>query len=343
MQKSRDGFIDIIKIYACVLVVLGHLFQSMTVSGIIQETALTQWFDQTIYFFHVPLFFICSGYLYQKYSKVLALDDWSANLVKKATSLLIPYFVFSAITWALKYLFSSAVNDQVDGFLKTLFLAPLAPYWYLYALFFIFLITPTYKNKKTALVFLAFALVIKVVSFVPLGSDIYALFTVMQNEIWFVIGMCVCAFDLTKIFKSRLWLITSLSLSVIFVVLSVFIYAYDINYKYIDFAMGIMACVATVGIAVNCESIKVVEKINSKFAQYTLPVFLMHTIFAAGLRAVLSKLGITNSLAHIILGLAVSFIGPVLAAIIMSKVKWLDFMLYPNKYLKTKPRGKNNG
>ena len=42
------------------LVVLGYFFQSMIKSGILQANGVYGWFETTIYYFHVPLFFICS-------------------------------------------------------------------------------------------------------------------------------------------------------------------------------------------------------------------------------------------------------------------------------------------
>ena len=59
----------------------------------------------------------------------------------------------------------------------------------------------------------------------------------------------------------------------------------------------------------------------------------MHTIFAAGLRAVLLKIGIMNSVVHIVLGIAVSFVGPIIAIEIMKRMK-LDIFVYPANYIK---------
>ena len=57
--------------------------------------------------------------------------------------------------------FSSSVNDQIGGFGDTLFFHPTSPYWYLYALFFIFLVTPTFSSVKVAAVGLIVALAAK--------------------------------------------------------------------------------------------------------------------------------------------------------------------------------------
>lgn len=162
MEKRREIWVDNVKVIACILVVLGHFFQSMTKSNILPANDLYQWFNQTIYYFHVPLFFICSGYLYQKLSRVEDVKTWGRNALKKALNLGVPYFTFSFATWFLKTVFSSATNDEIGGLFDTLFLHPVSPYWYLYALFFIFLITPTFRNKTMAGVGLAIATVLKV-------------------------------------------------------------------------------------------------------------------------------------------------------------------------------------
>ena len=84
--KTREKWVDDIKVIACILVVLGHFFQSMTKASIMPENDLYKWFNTTIYYFHVPLFFICSGYLYQKYSKVNSSGRWRRNVAKKNVS-----------------------------------------------------------------------------------------------------------------------------------------------------------------------------------------------------------------------------------------------------------------
>lgn len=160
--RTREKWVDDVKVIACILVVLGHFFQSMTKANILPENDLYEWFETTIYYFHVPLFFICSGCLYQKYSKVNSVDGWFRNIVKKALALGVPYVSFSTATWVLKKAFSSSVNDQIGGLGDTLFFHPTAPYWYLYALFFIFFVTPTFSSVKVAAVGLIIALAAKV-------------------------------------------------------------------------------------------------------------------------------------------------------------------------------------
>lgn len=81
-NRKREIWVDDVKVIACVLVVLGYFFQSMVKSEIIADTNIFEWFNEDI-FFSVPLFFICSGYLYQKLSRVYNLKSYINNIIKK--------------------------------------------------------------------------------------------------------------------------------------------------------------------------------------------------------------------------------------------------------------------
>jgi len=327
--RTREKWVDDVKVIACILVVLGHFFQSMTKANILPKNDLYEWFNITIYYFHVPLFFICSGYLYQKYSKVNSFKNWSKNVTKKALALGVPYVTFTTATWVLKKIFSSSVNDQIGGLRDTLLLHPTAPYWYLYALFFIFLVTPTFSSVKMATVGMIIALAAKILILTneqAVGS-IYSVSTVLSNEIWFVFGMCICVFGIQPKGKS----VQGIICGFLFMSLSVVVYMAEIHSNIISFIMGLLACTAVILIMADIED--KFGKCMDFLAKYTMPLFLMHTLFAAPMRSALMKVGIENAFVHIVLGLSISFVGPIVAARIMKETKWLEFFLYPNKVL----------
>lgn len=326
--RTREKWVDDVKVIACILVVLGHFFQSMTKADILPKSDLYKWFNTTIYYFHVPLFFICSGYLYQKYSKVNSVGGWCKNVAKKALALGVPYATFTIATWVLKKVFSSSVNDQIGGLGDTLFLHPTAPYWYLYALFFIFLVTPTFSSVKAAAVGLIVALAAKVLILTGGGYSIYAVSIVLSNEIWFVLGMSICALNVPLKGRKVRGMIGGL----LFTILSVAVYMMGIRNDAVSFAMGLLACVAVILMVADYEA--KFGKCMDFLAKYTMPIFLMHTLFAAPTRSVLLKRGVTNAVVHVVLGASISFAGPIIAAWIMKKTKWLEFFMYPNKFIK---------
>mgnify|MGYP000614840063 FL=1 len=165
-QKQYYYWVDNTKCIACILVVLGHFWMSMVVSGISKENVIYDFTIQSIYTFHVPLFFVCSGFLYQKSNRVHTIKSWNKNVLYKLLNLGVPYFTFTLITFLMKAVFSNSVNNQNGNIIRTLFISPIAPYWFLYALFFLFLVTPCMKTKKQAEVLLAVAFALKIANIV---------------------------------------------------------------------------------------------------------------------------------------------------------------------------------
>lgn len=332
--RTREKWVDDVKVIACILVVLGHFFQSMTKAGIITAGNLYFWFNTTIYYFHVPLFFICSGYLYQKYSKVNSFMSWKKNVLKKALVLGVPYIAFSTCTWILKTVFSTSVNDPIGGLGDTLLLHPTSPYWYLYVLFFIFVVTPTFNNVKMAAIGMIVAIIAKLI--ILIGEiEIYAVSSLLANEIWFVLGMSIVAFDLQIRGKK----LQGTVIGLLFLGLSIAVYIVNLNNLVVSFTLGLMACAAMILLVAHFE--EQFGKMMAFLSRYSMPIFLMHTLFAAPLRSILLKAGITNAVVHVIFGLGISFMGPIIAAWIMEKSKWMEFFLYPNKVMRSISKCKN--
>lgn len=339
LRNKRYIWVDCIKIFACILVVLGHLYMSFASSGLISSDAVYYCLPiQTIYSFQVPLFFVCSGFLYQMKASEYTLKEHVGVIKSKALALGIPYFTFSAITLLLKTVFSSYVNNQATPFFKTLFLDPVAPYWYLYALFFIFCVTPHFRTQKSILFALVAALIVKTI-FVCLPFDTsvlpYALKTVILNEVWFLFGMLLTT---VKIKRNTIEKIIALTSFCIALTLSCVFYRENNTTKIIQFIIGSLFVISIVYFFIYfCNGIKnqsVLENIGELF----MPVFLLHTICAATLRSILFKLCISSLMIHIPVGLIASFLLPVLIYLIAKKHWFTLFWFEPIKALKQKEK-----
>ena len=121
-----------------------------------------------------------------------SLKSWKKNVLKKALAFGIPYATFTTATWILKKVFSSNVNDQIGGLGDTLLLHPTAPYWYLYALFFIFLVTPTFVNVKMAAVGLIAAFAAKLLILVGGYGDICRVYSSHKRDMVCARHECLC-------------------------------------------------------------------------------------------------------------------------------------------------------
>lgn len=334
--KKREIWVDNVKVLAISLVVFGHLMQSFRLSGIIADSSAVGGFLDIIYLFHVPLFFICSGFLYQHLTKKQGAKEYGKNILKKLLALGVPYFVFSIVTYLFKSIFSSSVNTQNDSSLADmLFINPTAPYWFLYALFLLFLVSPILKSKIDAGLRLGISLILYIIiytvdlSFLP-GIVHTFVFQISGNLIWFVLGMELSYFRINKKFNKNFGV-----LFIIFLAAAILKTVYKINFAALDLLLGFVACFALISLIGGLCNGKKQSKFLAFLSKYIMPIFLMHTICAAGVRAVLFKIGIQSSLIHIIFGLCASFILPIIAAFIMENIK-LDFLYAPTKYIKIK-------
>ena len=339
-NNCRQVWVDNVKVIACILVVLCHFVQSMVKSNIIGDYYIIDSINKAIYYFHMPLFFICSGYLYQKFSKVYTFKSWGRNVLKKFLALGIPYFTFATFSWAIKVVFSSQVNNQAGGFVDNIFLNPVSPYWFLYALFFIFVFTPSFKSIKVARVSIVLAVLLRIALILLRGHLAlvpYFVIKIMEYELWFVIGMYIALANIDiKAMSNKKYFNIAVVCGILFVIFSTLVAIFNIDYEILGVLLGALACFAVVFV------IGYIYRNNEQNAffefmtKYTMPLFLMHTIFAATLRSLLFKIGIQSSFLHILLGLIITFAGPIIAGIIMKKTKILDFFLYPTRFIKIK-------
>ena len=338
-EISRYVWVDCVKIFACILVVLGHLYMSLVSAGLIASDAVYYCLPiQAIYTFHVPLFFVCSGFLYQIKTSDYSLKEHVYTIKTKAIALGVPYFTFTIITLVLKNVFSSSVNNQATPFFQTLFLEPVAPYWYLYALFFIFCITPRFKSQKSIIVAFVISFSVKLIFIlIPFDTSFlpYALRTVILNEVWFVFGMLITTIKIKKN------LIEKIVMSVSFlsaVVLSAIYYRKNETSSIIKFIIGILFVISIIYAFVLFSDKIEHSDAFIKIGKYFMPVFLMHTICAAAMRSLLFKLGVSSLVIHITVGIAASFLLPVFIYTIAQKIWILQFWFEPLRALKRKEK-----
>lgn len=331
--KNRIIWIDNLKAVALILIVIGHLWQSFTKSAILPDDQIFNTFNRVIYYFHVELFFIASGYLYQKLNKKQSFKDYTKLIGNKLIAFGVPFIVFLSASYLLKVVFASEVNSQADGLFYSFFIVPLAPYWFLYALFFIFAVSPILKGKADGIIRIIIAFALYFVSFINLSFLPAPLVTIIKyislHLIWFVLGMEIARFDMEKLFKK--WHI------VFFIIGCAIGITLCLTKKATEYNLlvGMLCCVGLVSFTGAVSKSDSQNKLLGLISKYNMPIFLMHTIFAAGLRAVLFKIGITNPLIHIPCGLIASFAMPILAMEILQKIK-CDFIVYPTKYFKIK-------
>lgn len=118
-MRVRLCYLDVLKGILIILVVLGHAIQATF------PNYLHNFLFRFIYSFHMPLFFVISGFL--TYRGMQGHDD---KLMKRAVQLLIPFVCWAFISPLLTY-----GSFNMDKTVKAL-LYPDNGLWFLYNLFF---------------------------------------------------------------------------------------------------------------------------------------------------------------------------------------------------------------
>lgn len=192
MSTKREMWVDYTKLFACILVVVGHLLQGLNQAGVVWNNTLYAYINELIYNFHMPLFMCLSGYLYGKYTKINSKEDYKHFICKKLVNLGIPYITFYSLTVFISMIFSSSVNNHKGiSDILNMFIKPISPYWFIYVLLAIFIIVPVIEKifkKKYILILLSF-LIFHIVNILLGGFNIYIISKLAEYLVYFYIGI----------------------------------------------------------------------------------------------------------------------------------------------------------
>ena len=208
-----------------------------------------------------------------------------------------------------------------------LFTDPLSPYWYLYILFFLFVCYPTLNEKRQVVITGIIVVILFMFQRNEYVLQIFPVQGILRWGIWFYAGM-VIAWSKRKIRFRRITFLLSLSLVPVSFIgfgreLSV------IRWILYSMVMGVLGCLLVFQTGCFLTD-RISDRLIALCGKYTMPVFLMHTICAAGFRSILLKMGIRNSVIHIAGGIVISIAGSCVIAKLLGKSKYLRWMLYPD-------------
>lgn len=134
---------DELKGIAIILVVLGH-----AIGGYLHyvDDAFLYTVVNCIYKFHMPLFFMISGYLYQvTWKEQLQNESINRKIIKKLEDLGSIYVIFSILWWLPKYLigFCTQIKDPFSVYNLLVFpIKPMEHLWFLWVLALLFVVIP---------------------------------------------------------------------------------------------------------------------------------------------------------------------------------------------------------
>ena len=322
---ERNVLVDRLKGYACFLVLFGHVIMGIRLAGI----DIPNFFggmEKFIWSFHVALFLFLSGVVYKVTGEWKNKKTKSGFILYKLYTLGIPYIAFSVVY----ILINSLVGESNTGFevsdILYIWKTPVAQYWYLYALFFLFCIWTVFseKIKNWQITFIVVLIGYLAPLFrIPLGC----MDVVFYSALAFGIGTFVDFNRITKLSSWFKWLIVLMHI----VTGSLLVLLNKIEAPLIKEIMILFGICSSIVFVSMLQSLKPVSRFLDFINKYSFQIYLLHTIFTAGIRIILLRMNITQWWSHVILGTVCGLVFSVLAAKIAKKSKFLNFFFFPAK------------
>lgn len=332
----RIEWLDSLKGFAIFLVVVGHV-----ILGYIRAETFTeyQWSLQfvydVIYSFHMPLFFLISGFLYK-----LTWARKNTGLLKKIFNKflnMVPmYLLFSVVFWLSKYYATLYGNIQMsDHFnlvdLMHIYIAPLSYLWFLYVLIWLFVAIPIFESIiKPTIVFIIFLCLYFFMP--PVHGLLKIINLIIYGGVYFTLGSVLCMYQdqLRTIICNKLNGIGFIS-----IVLAVITFPYIEVHNILKFICAISGSVFLSILFFKFKNIKWVTIWNI-CGRYSLGIYILHLYFSGPLRTIFKYLSIDNIMVCLILSCMISTIVPIFIVKFFDRYKITSWVFGNSKLIKLK-------
>lgn len=323
---SRDLSLDIVKGLGIILVVIGHAWRGLDSAGMIGNPDLFRVIDTLIYNFHMPLFFLLSGMTFESWALKRTYPEAA---ITRVTRLLWPLVLWSYLFTAARLAAGDVANTQVQG-LRSLLFFPLPPreyFWFLWALFlqhliFLGLIRVVGRPLGTATWSALAGVVILGSSFTPIGLNAWT-FGALTYAGAFLTGLALGPAGLPA--RGPLVLVAAAAAFLVLQALSFQITPTLLTRQ----ILGILLSLAVLAIvrAAFAAGTGAASRLLVFLGLSSMGIYLAHTIFSAGIRAVLGRFT-TDLTVQMILGTLAGIVGPLIIYAIIRRVgrpSWIGF------------------
>lgn len=318
-MNRRMDWVDNAKAIGIILVVYGHVARGLQGAGINLPEPLYELTDSVIYSFHMPLFFFLAGLFF--YSSLIKLGRGQL-VFSKLDTIVYPYLIWSLLQGSIETLLSNYTNGNT-AFAEVLALlwAPRAQFWFLYALFFVFLVsTCVYslmsKRFNAALFLLAAGLYL----FPNVLPQLNVSYFISQNLVFFALGVIFTEYVDTQ-YTSRPWFLASALLAFI---LGQWLFHGILSLRYEDRGLeSLLLAGVSILLVVSCATY--VSKYHLRWLSFigasSMAIYMMHILAASGIRVIFNKLGLDSVAMHLILGCLVGVLAPLGALVIINRLR----------------------
>ena len=316
----RDLKIDTLRGLACIFLVAYHVVGNNPSIGLKVESGLLREVSDVLKTVRMPLFTFLSGvvYAYRPLSK-----DWQKFLMGKARRLLIPMLVVGTTFAIIQYLVPGASNKVENWWL--LHIVPVQHFWFVEALFWVFLFIIPFELKKTFNNKIIVAIVITLFILLAFEQP-YTKFFGFKGFIYlapfFLLGMGLVRFNIRTLPKIQSFIGFAILMT------AVYLFVDDVDGRsFIGCVVGVFACYFLLGLNLEVSWL-------ASIGIYSYSVYLFHVFFTAGSRIISEKLFDLPIELSFLLGVILGLLGPIFVHSVADRFSLTKLLLLGKGYRK---------
>lgn len=312
MMQHRLVWVDVAKGIGITLVVIGHAGRGLTSAAVPDEKQILPLIDVAIYAFHMPLFFIISGVTIG----IRPVNCMHPDLTRRIWRIFYPMFLWTYLFLAMQAVAGVHTNSKVSWEdLLTSPLPPIAHFWFLWALLLNVALFAIARLLFRALIsdvwFWVFAICTSVAanSILSLPSSLVPwLGATLGYSVAFALGGLIGASQIREAVPSR-------QIVIIAALLFAFGLLGTIHWKptawdiLIGSILSLLLLLPLAWMAARFGQRRI-GRVVAFLGTISLAIYVMHTMFSAAVRIVLTAFGIDNLFVNLTLGVLVGLLGP---------------------------------
>lgn len=331
MADKKITYISLLQIIGPLFVVLGHSLNGLDASG-----AWYVFSKEWIYIFHMPLFFMISGYLLS-FKGYLGNKSYGQFIFGKFKRLIIPYLVWNTVFWIPKFFMGDFLSDNTSLNVSDALKAFVFPRqnvwghtWFLLGLFILYLAAPLFKlilKSRKPWIYAISIMVCVILYMLPITTELLAFSDLHKDILFFVIGCILGQMEADEfIAKMKRFRIPLIICAVAFSTLALIWYD---STKPLHFIPCFFILLAFMSAFVSVRSL---PKFFSNLASYSFGIYIMHWPVMIAVRILLHQVldaGVP------ITAVAMSVLGYIIPILIIIGIRALPFEKFkkPLKYL----------
>lgn len=318
-SQDRLGWLDAAKGAGIILVVFGHVWRGLQAAGLLAAGPIFEAVDRAVYLFHMPLFFIVSGFLFQMRPS----RSMQGFIARTLTKIAWPLWLWTAIYFSVKLVAGGATNApvQISDF-PIVPIPPLDHFWFLWALLLIqvaaFVVLKLSDGRTTAVLaaFIAACIAAVIITIPPwLGAYLWQ---ALAFSPFFFAGMLLYTSGWVPERGGA-----TLPLLGIFAITQLIAAAFGKLGGVAELALSMCAAMAFLLSFAGLQALHAGRGLGwlKILGPASMAIYVSHIIFTAAARIALSKAGISDVTTHVVMGTAAGVLVPLALYFAVKRVK----------------------